>query len=161
MYYHAKLSTEIGHLLLIKNEKALVRISLFEEDHQADIYHYQSKEDAKQLEEECKQLDEYFAGIRTVFTIPIQYEGTPFQKKVWQALQLIPYGTTQSYLEIAKHIENPKAVRGVGQANRSNQLPIIIPCHRVISAKQTLLGYAGHHIDIQAQLIELEKRYLP
>lgn len=160
MQYHALLNTEIGQLLLVKNESALVCISLFEEEHQFYIDQYQSMEDTAKLDEECRQLEEYFAGARTVFTIPIAYEGTAFQKHVWEALRMIPYGTTQSYLDIAKQIGNPKAVRGVGQANRSNHIPIIIPCHRVISSKQTLLGYAGHHTDIQATLLSLEKRYL-
>ncbi len=160
MYYHAWLQTAIGRLLLVKKEQALVCVSLFEEDHQTYVEYYHSKEDEQCLAEEQKQLAEYFAGERKVFTFPIAYEGTKFQTQVWDALLKIPYGMTQSYLDIAKQIDNPKAVRGVGQANKRNHLPIVIPCHRVISSKQTLIGYAGSHTNIQEQLLQLEKRYL-
>jgi methylated-DNA-[protein]-cysteine S-methyltransferase len=89
------------------------------------------------------QLDEYFAGQRDKFNLPLAAEGTPFQQSVWQALQQIRFGTSASYLDIAKTINNPKAVRAVGAANGKNPLSIIVPCHRVIGSNGKLTGYAG------------------
>lgn len=95
------------------------------------------------LQEANKQLQEYFAGKRSVFDLPLALKGTAFQQKVWQALKEIPFGETKSYGEIAKSIGQPKASRAVGGANNKNPLPIFIPCHRVIGANGKLVGYAG------------------
>ena len=103
-----------------------------------------------------KQLDEYFAGIRKEFDIPIKLEGTDFQIKVWKELLKIPYGETCTYLDIAKHIGNPKAYRAVGMANNKNKIMIIIPCHRVIGSNKKLVGYAGG-LDVKEKLLKLEK----
>jgi methylated-DNA-[protein]-cysteine S-methyltransferase len=89
------------------------------------------------------QLDEYFCGKRHTFTIPLTYQGTPFQMKVWNTLRSIPYGTTCSYQELANQIASPRAARAVGMANNRNPLPIVIPCHRVIGKNGALVGYAG------------------
>ena len=90
-----------------------------------------------------RQLDGYFAGKRTVFEIPLQPQGTNFQRQVWQALQQIPFGKTATYGEIAKAVQNPKASRAVGLANSKNPIPIIIPCHRIIGKNGKLTGFAG------------------
>jgi len=90
-----------------------------------------------------KQIEEYFLHQRSLFIIPLDFYGTPFQKKVWTALQNIPYGETISYKELAIVIGNEKACRAVGMANNRNPLPIIIPCHRVIGTSGKLIGYAG------------------
>lgn len=90
-----------------------------------------------------KQLDEYFAGRRTHFDLPLSPQGTPFQHAVWQALHGIPYGRTQSYADIARRIGKPKAVRAVGAANGANPISIVVPCHRVIGADGSLTGYGG------------------
>jgi len=94
-------------------------------------------------EEACSQLSAYFAKTRHEFDLPIDVKGTEFQTSVWKALQSIPYGQTVSYLDIAKHIGNPKAVRAVGLANGKNPIAIVVPCHRVIGSNKTLTGYAG------------------
>ena len=86
------------------------------------------------------QLDEYFQGKRTTFSLPFKLTGTPFQLAVWKELQNIPYGKTTSYKEIAQKINKPKAYRAVGMANNKNPLPIIIPCHRVIGSNGKLIG---------------------
>ena len=92
----------------------------------------------------CKQqLIEYFAGQRTVFTIPLAPKGTPFQQTVWDCLAKIPFGEVKSYGEIAKMINKPKASQAVGGANGRNPISIIVPCHRVIGANGSLTGYAG------------------
>lgn len=95
------------------------------------------------LEKAVIQIKEYLAGTRQIFDLPLDPQGTVFQKKVWQALQKIPYGNTVSYKKIAQAIDNPKASRAVGNANNKNPIPIIIPCHRVIGANGSLVGYAG------------------
>lgn len=89
------------------------------------------------------QFKEYFAGQRRDFDVPLAPEGTLFQKKVWDELSKIPYGTTTTYLEIARQIGNPKAVRAIGGANGKNPINIIVPCHRVIGANGKLVGYGG------------------
>lgn len=90
-----------------------------------------------------KQLTEYFARQRKVFDLPIQFIGTAFQTRVWQALRTIPYGETLTYGEQARLIDNPRAVRAVGAANGKNKISILVPCHRVVGAKGGLVGYAG------------------
>jgi methylated-DNA-[protein]-cysteine S-methyltransferase len=89
------------------------------------------------------QLQEYLNGERQRFEIPLAPQGTPFQKEVWAALLAIPFGETRSYLEVARALGNPGALRAVGQANHHNPIGIVIPCHRVIAADGTLGGYAG------------------
>ena len=103
-----------------------------------------------------KQLVEYFSGKRTHFDLPIELEGTPFQKKVWLELIKIPFGTTISYSELARRIGNPKACRAVGQANNKNPIPLIIPCHRVIGKNGDLVGFAGR-LDVKKWLLDHER----
>jgi methylated-DNA-[protein]-cysteine S-methyltransferase len=89
------------------------------------------------------QLCEYFDGKRKAFDLIFDLEGTPFQQRVWQALLTIPFGKTRSYMDIARALGDPKAIRAVGTANGSNKIAIIIPCHRVIGSDGSLTGYAG------------------
>ncbi|OJG69487.1 methylated-DNA--protein-cysteine methyltransferase [Enterococcus phoeniculicola] len=105
-----------------------------------------------------QELLAYFNKERTEFTVPLDIlNGTPFQQAVWHALLTIPYGKTHSYLEVAEMIENPKAVRAIGQANRKNPLPIFIPCHRVIGINGQLTGYMGTSgIELKKSLLLLE-----
>ena len=92
----------------------------------------------------CKiQLEEYFAGNRKQFDLPLAPKGTDFQKRVWKALTDIPYGETRTYGKIAAAVGNPKAARAVGMANNKNPIGIIVPCHRVVGADGKLVGYAG------------------
>ena len=104
------------------------------------------------------QLDEYFQGKRTTFSLPFKLTGTPFELAVWKELQNIPYGQTTSYKEISQKINKPKAYRAVGVANNKNPLPIIIPCHRVIGSNGKLIGYAGG-LKLKNYLLELEKSH--
>lgn len=89
------------------------------------------------------ELSEYFTGKRKSFDISLHIEGTNFQKRVWEELLKIPYGTTKSYKEIAEAIGNPKASRAIGNANNKNKIAILIPCHRVVGSNGDLVGYAG------------------
>lgn len=109
------------------------------------------------LKRAAKQLNEYLAGERQNFDLPLRPEGTPFRKRVWDALCEIPYGETRSYKEIAKAVGNEKACRAVGGANNKNPISIFIPCHRVVGADGKLVGYGGG-IDMKIKLLELEKR---
>ena len=103
----------------------------------------------------CEELDEYFAGVRREFTIPLEPAGTPFQKQVWEALRTIPYGETRTYGQIAVQIGRPKASRAVGMGNHKNPIAILIPCHRVIGADGSLTGYGGG-LDIKEFLLKRE-----
>lgn len=102
-----------------------------------------------------EQLLEYFDGKRQIFELPLELRGTDFQMLVWRELQKIPYGETRSYKDIAAAIGNPKACRAVGMANHNNPIGIIVPCHRVIGADGSMVGYAGG-INIKRALLELE-----
>ena len=103
-----------------------------------------------------EQLLEYLAGERQVFDLPLDPQGTPFQQRVWEALRQIPWGETRSYKDIALAVDCPRGFRAVGMANRSNPLPIFIPCHRVVAADGTLGGYAGG-LELKQALLRLEK----
>ncbi|HLR35735.1 MAG TPA: methylated-DNA--[protein]-cysteine S-methyltransferase [Tissierellales bacterium] len=147
----------IGHIHIVVDEIGVKKIVLFEEDWQK--YMEQNKyikRNKEMCREAAEQLDEYFRGKRKKFQLPLSIEGTEFRKKVWNTLKDIPYGEVKNYLQIAKAIGNPKAVRAVGQANRANQLPIIIPCHRVIGKDGSLTGFAGNRISIKKFLLQLE-----
>ncbi len=122
---------------------------------QAEIVHSTSSI----IEQAAAQLDEYFAGNRQVFDIPLLFAGTKFQKNVWDELLHIPFGTTLSYADLAQHIGMPTAVRAVANANRANALSIIVPCHRVIGTDGSLTGYAGG-LETKKWLLEHEKRLL-
>ena len=95
------------------------------------------------MRETIRQLRLYFAGDLRMFDLPLELIGTEFQKQVWSALVTIPYGETRSYTEIAEQIGAPRAVRAVGAANGRNPIPIIVPCHRVIGASGSLVGFGG------------------
>lgn len=107
------------------------------------------------LQEACRQLDAYFNGRLQQFSLPLAPRGTPFQQRVWRALQAIPYGETMSYKEVAVCVGQPKAARAVGMANNRNPIPIIIPCHRVIGADGQLVGY-GSGLPIKIKLLTIE-----
>lgn len=103
------------------------------------------------------QLDEYFAGGRKSFDIPLLPVGTDFQKRVWQALLEIPFGETRTYKEIAMRVNNPRGVRAVAQAIGANGISIFIPCHRVVGSDRSLTGFAGG-LEAKRILLELESR---
>ena len=107
--------------------------------------------------EAVRQLKDYFAGARSDFDLPVQPEGTEFQRRVWRSLQEIPYGDTISYGELARRVGNPQASRAVGAANGQNPIPIVIPCHRVIGANGKLTGFGGG-LPTKELLLALEAR---
>jgi O-6-methylguanine DNA methyltransferase len=103
-----------------------------------------------------EELAEYFAGGRKTFDVPLRFEGTPFQERVWSLLLTIPYGEVRSYLDLARELGDPKAVRAVGGANGSNPISILVPCHRVIGADGSIVGYGGG-LERKEWLLALER----
>jgi O-6-methylguanine DNA methyltransferase len=112
-------------------------------------------DDEGAVEGAIDQLEEYFAGQRREFDLELDLRGTPFQRKVWEAVAAVPFGQTRSYADIARSVGNGKAVRAVGAANGANPLPLVIPCHRIIGSHGGLHGYGGG-LDVKARLLELE-----
>ncbi|RGQ81134.1 methylated-DNA--[protein]-cysteine S-methyltransferase [Megamonas rupellensis] len=151
MFYFCKYQFENISLYLVATETHLINIQ-FTQPQKALL------QTTELLSMATIQLDEYFQGKRTTFSLPFKLTGTPFQLAVWKELQNIPYGKTTSYKEIAQKINKPKAYRAVGMANNKNPLPIIIPCHRVIGSNGKLIGYAGG-LKLKNYLLELEKSH--
>ena len=116
-------------------------------------------QDDEILDRTQEQIDEYLSGSRTSFDIPLIIVGSDFQKAVWNALMQIPYGETASYLDLAKVIDNEKAVRAVAGANGANAIAIIIPCHRIIGNNGELVGYGGG-LAVKKKLLDLEQGHL-
>jgi O-6-methylguanine DNA methyltransferase len=110
------------------------------------------------LDAAARQLEEYFAGRRKVFGLPLDLRGTEFQRSVWRELLGIPYGETRTYAEVARAIGSPRAVRAVGAANGANPVPIVVPCHRVVATGGGLGGYGGG-LQMKRRLLELELCY--
>lgn len=144
--------TPIGLLKIAEDGGAITEIRLAEDSLPLDV----EQNKTPLLIEAKRQLTEYFGDRRKVFDLPLAPKGTPFQQKVWAALQTIPYGETRSYKQIAEQIGNPKACRAVGLANNKNPIILVIPCHRVIGADGRLVGYAGG-VWIKEKLLELEQ----
>jgi methylated-DNA-[protein]-cysteine S-methyltransferase len=146
----ATISSPIGRLELISNGSALTRI----------LFHAKSDPTPGAfpdvLERARRQLQQYFAGERTAFDLPLAPHGTPFQRAVWEALVGIPYGETTSYGDLAARIDRPTAVRAVGAANGQNPIPIVIPCHRVIGRNGSLVGFGGG-LETKKRLLDLEQ----
>jgi len=154
---YAMYSSPNGPIYVIGDETGIKRVEIFEEEWQTFSLQHPDLEEGNELcLEAVKQLDEYFNGKRKTFDLPLSVEGTEFRKKVWKALQEIPYGEVRSYSDIAETVGSPKAVRAVGQANKANQVPIIIPCHRVIGKSGDMTGYAGSRIPMKIFLLETE-----
>lgn len=151
MFYSCKYQFENISLYLVAAETHLINIQ-FTQPQKALL------QTTELLSMATIQLDEYFQGKRTTFSLPFKLTGTPFQLAVWKELQNIPYGQTTSYKEIAQKINKPKACRAVGMANNKNPLPIIIPCHRVIGSNGKLIGYAGG-LKLKNYLLELENSH--
>ncbi len=143
-HYYTEMRSPVGKLKLVSDDKSLVAV-LWENESPRRVPLPDLVKNPKHeiLIEAVKQLQEYFAGERKEFDLPLNPLGTPFQKEVWKALGKIPYGVTRSYGELAKSIGNPNASRAVGAANGKNPLSIIVPCHRVIGSNGKLTGFAG------------------
>ncbi len=155
-YFFRMMKSPVGPLQLVASDDGLagvlwgkedvdrVRLNIVGEDRKHPV-----------LLEAERQLDEYFAGKRRKFSLKLDFAGTEFQNKVWQALLSIPFGETRSYGDIARQIGKPKAVRAVGAANGRNPISIVTPCHRVIGTNGKLTGFAGG-MEAKARLLALE-----
>lgn len=158
IYAFKTIASPVGELKLVTSEGGLAAI-LWENDDPDRVRlgpMVVSKNHSLLLETE-KQLNEYFSGKRQSFSVPLDFAGTDFQKKVWAALLTIPYGETRSYGQIANQIGKAKAVRAVGAANGKNPISIIAPCHRVVGASGELTGFAGG-LAAKAYLLALEQQ---
>jgi methylated-DNA-[protein]-cysteine S-methyltransferase len=157
-FFHS-IKSPIGDLFLLSNSVALVGVVFSDQ-----WVNFQKENSNLQLIKKRTpilaltetQLREYFAGVRTKFTIDSDLRGTDFQLKAWSVLKTIPFGKTISYQEQCLRMKKPKAMRAVGAANGRNRIPIIIPCHRVVGKSGQLTGYAGG-LSIKTFLLELEK----
>lgn len=157
-YVYKTMKSPVGKLKLIASDKGLAAI-LWENDKPNRVKLKTTSENKNHpilLQAEC-QLNEYFEGKRTNFSLALNLVGTDFQRKVWQALLTIPFGETRSYGQLAKQIGNAKGSRAVGAANGKNPISIIVPCHRVIGASGKLTGFAGG-LKTKADLLNLEER---
>lgn len=151
------LESKVGRLYLVASEAGIQGVFWKKQAAVAMASSLRSSApEIKILAMAVRQLTEYLAGKRQAFELPLDVQGTIFQKQVWKQLSQIPYGKTFSYKDVAGRIKNPKAVRAVGSANGKNPLCIIVPCHRVVAANGTLGGYSGGPA-IKTQLLALEK----
>ena len=148
------LSSPVGDLLLTGDGYSLGSLHLSESSRPAVAVSGHRRDDDAFAEARA-QLGEYFDGDRTTFDLSLTPKGTPFQLRVWHALPRIPYAATASYGEVAAAIGSPSAARAVGVANGRNPIAIVIPCHRVIGADGSLVGYGGG-LDRKRRLLELE-----
>lgn len=145
----------LGRLVLEGDGRALTRVRLPGEKAPPAADGAPRVRDAKPFAAAIAQLDEYFAGTRRRFELPLAPSGTPFQLRVWRELRKIPYGRTITYATLAGRVGNAAACRAVGAANGRNPLPIIVPCHRVIGSDGSLTGFGGG-IAAKRKLLELE-----
>jgi methylated-DNA-[protein]-cysteine S-methyltransferase len=157
---HAFHATPIGRLLLVgeQDDARGVRLSgIYMEQHRhGPAVDPSWAEDSLTFGDVARQLDEYFAGMRATFDLPLAPAGTPFQLRVWAELSRIPQGTTVTYGELARRVGHPGAARAVGAAVARNPISIVVPCHRVVGSDGTLTGYAGG-VARKAFLLALER----
>lgn len=159
--HYFDMASPVGMLRLIADDEGLREIWFEREDRPEEVRPDWVKASAERLPTTLaaarQQLQEYFAGERQHFELPLHPLGTPFQLGVWQQLRLIPYGTTISYGELARRVGNANASRAVGAANGRNPLSIVVPCHRVIGSNGSLTGFSGG-LPIKQKLLALERR---
>jgi methylated-DNA-[protein]-cysteine S-methyltransferase len=149
------IDSPLGKLLLVGDGHALTRLAMSPRPNDVPA---DARRDPAAVAEVAAQLDSYFAGELTEFDVPLAPRGSAFQLSVWNALLEIPYGETASYGEIAAAVGRPDAVRAVGTTNGRNPIAVIIPCHRVIGADGSLVGYGGG-LDRKRLLLELEAEH--
>ena len=159
MRSHTVIDSAVGRLTLVVEDGAIVGLYMNLQRHRPDDGDLGEPDrrgrQAAPFKTAADQLDAYFAGALTRFTLPMAPRGSEFQQRVWTALQDIPYGQTESYGELAERIGSPRAARAVGLANGKNPISIVIPCHRVVGSDGNLTGYGGG-LDRKKQLLDLE-----
>ncbi|MBV9732662.1 MAG: methylated-DNA--[protein]-cysteine S-methyltransferase [Verrucomicrobia bacterium] len=153
MNYQIIYHSPIGKLKLVSDGEYLIELHFGKRTDEAEPVVEPGQEKVKPFPEVIRQLDEYFEGKRTEFDVPIRFVGTPFQVRAWEALKSIPFGETISYKEEARRVGS--VPRAVGLANGQNPIPIIVPCHRVIGADGSLVGFGGG-LDLKRALLSFE-----
>ncbi|HEY7628604.1 MAG TPA: methylated-DNA--[protein]-cysteine S-methyltransferase [Ilumatobacteraceae bacterium] len=160
MYHTTTIDSPVGELRIIASERGLRAILWGAEDvariaaiDDGDLV----EERTPLLDEAVRQLQEYFAGTRRDFDLPLDPAGTPFQQSAWNVLRTIPYGKTMSYGEQARRLGDPNKARAVGAANGKNPLSIVVPCHRVVGSSGELTGFAAG-IDVKSWLLDHERQ---
>ena len=155
--YYTIWHSPIGRLLVAASELGLVRLEFHSKRDGIPVVDpgIEWVEAASRLEPYRRELEEYFAGRRRRFTVPLDLRGTTFQKRCWHALLEIPYGEVRTYAAIARAVGHPRAFRAVGGANHDNPIAIVVPCHRVIASDGTLGGYGGG-LALKEKLLRLE-----
>jgi methylated-DNA-[protein]-cysteine S-methyltransferase len=159
-FYFTNVKTSFGQCLLVESAQGITQCTL--PSIQSELPASTKKEryiekETPLLKKAATELKEYFEGTRENFDLPLDLRGTEFQKKVWNALQKIPYGKTTSYQAIAIQLKNPKGVRAIGHANAKNPIPILVPCHRVIGKDGSLTGFGGG-TQLKHKMLLLEQR---
>jgi methylated-DNA-[protein]-cysteine S-methyltransferase len=153
MEYQISFNSPLGFLVIKSDGRTITEVSFSEKD-------IPEQNGCEVLDVCHQQLEEYFAGKRMSFDLPLSPEGTEFQQKVWAELLKIPYGETVTYMDLAVKLGDPKCIRAAGTANGRNPIAIIIPCHRVIGTGNKLTGYAGG-LWRKKLLLELEMKHNP
>lgn len=155
--FYATMPSPVGELLLTGSADGLTGVYLPGEGLQPEP---DWEFDPARFADCITQLDEYFAGDRAEFSLPLAAPGTPFQRRVWNELLAIAYGTTISYTELARRVDRPRSIRAVGGANGRNPICIVVPCHRVIGVDGSLTGYSAG-IDAKRWLLDFERGRRP
>jgi len=158
--FYLRTPSPVGPLFLAASAKGLVRLEFEGRELKLDRDSTQLQESNFALSPYLQELNEYFAGERREFSLPLDLRGTDFQLACWHALLKIPYGKTRSYRDIAQAIGHPHAYRAVGMSNNRNPVAIIVPCHRVIASSGSLCGYGGG-LDVKRKLLDLEQASVP
>ena len=159
LVFFCRTPSPVGPLFLAASAKGLVRLEFEARIMKLDPRKFELGESRQTLAPYLRELNEYFAGERREFSMPLDLRGTAFQLACWQTLLAIPYGETRSYADIARAIGHPKALRAVGMANNRNPIAIVVPCHRVIASGGSLCGYGGG-LGVKRQLLNLEQAHL-
>lgn len=157
MIYYTEHPSPLGTLLLAASDAGLCGLYFDEHKYFVGPQEWTRDDGHPVLRQAATQVDEYFAGARKTFDLPLDLRGTPFQQAVWKALQELPFGATCTYQEIARRITNPRAIRAAGTAIGRNPVSIVVPCHRVLGASGDLSGYAGG-LERKRFLLALEQR---
>lgn len=155
---HATLDSPIGPLLIAATPEGVREVRFLEGASSVTAAGPRDGLAAEMAARTVRELREYFAGDRRAFEVPCAFDGTEFQRAVWQALRKIPFGETRAYADIAAALGNPKAVRAIGAANGANRIAVIVPCHRVIGAGGSLVGYAAG-VERKAWLLHHERSF--
>ncbi|SFQ07115.1 MULTISPECIES: methylated-DNA--[protein]-cysteine S-methyltransferase [Actinomadura] len=156
---HVVVDSPVGPLTLVETDGALSGLYMEMQRHRppAETFGAPGDPDSEPFATVAEQLAAYFAGELTEFDMPLRLHGTPFQQRVWDALQEIPYGETTTYGELAVEIGSPSASRAVGLANGRNPVGVIVPCHRVVGSTGSLTGYGGG-LDRKRYLLDFERK---